>query len=98
VRCVLFRPPGGTFSRFVIRMARPEREHVVPWSVDARDWVEGSTASEIVQRVLGAVRPGSIVLMHDGGGNREATLDALPEIVAGIRRAGLDLVALAPVG
>jgi peptidoglycan-N-acetylglucosamine deacetylase len=94
----LFRPPGGEDSRYVIRAARRSGLRVVLWSVDARDWVAGSTAAEIEQRVLSAVRPGSIVVMHDGGGNREATLAALPEIVAGIRARGLGLVALGPVG
>ena len=95
---VLFRPPGGTVSPFVLRTADAHGLRIVLWSVDARDWVAGTTADEIVQRVLGAVEPGSIVVMHDGGGDREATLAALPEIVAGIRARGLRLVALAPLG
>jgi peptidoglycan-N-acetylglucosamine deacetylase len=44
--------------------------------------------------VLSAVRPGSIVILHDGGGDRSATLAALPAIVRGIRHRGLHLVAL----
>jgi peptidoglycan-N-acetylglucosamine deacetylase len=94
----LFRPPGGNYSPFVLREARRRGLRVVLWSVDARDWVAGSTAAEIERRVLSAVRPGSIVVMHDGGGNREATLAALPRIVARIRARGLAFVALAPVG
>jgi peptidoglycan-N-acetylglucosamine deacetylase len=95
---VLFRPPGGTVSPTVLAAASAHGLRVVLWSVDARDWVAGSTADEIAERVLGAVEPGSIVVMHDGGGDREATLAALPEIVAGIRGRGLRLVALAPLG
>jgi peptidoglycan-N-acetylglucosamine deacetylase len=95
---ILFRPPGGTFSHFVIDAARARGERVVIWSVDARDWVAGTTADEIAARVLRDVQPGSIVVMHDGGGDREATLEALPRIIAGIRSRGLALVPLAPVG
>ncbi len=62
------------------------------------DTDSGVTSAVIEQRVLGAVQPGSIVVMHDGGGPREATLEALPPIIAGIRARGLRLVALAPVG
>jgi peptidoglycan-N-acetylglucosamine deacetylase len=98
VRSVLFRPPGGSVSPVVLAAAAAHGLRVVLWSVDARDWVAGTTAEEIVQRVLGAVGPGSIVVMHDGGGNREATLEAVPEIVAGIRNRGLRLGALAPLG
>jgi peptidoglycan/xylan/chitin deacetylase (PgdA/CDA1 family) len=98
VRSVLFRPPGGSVSPFVVRTAGTRGLRVVLWSVDARDWVPGTTAEQIVQRVLGAVRAGSIVVMHDGGGDRAATLSALPAIIAGIRERGLRFVALAPTG
>jgi len=68
----------------------------VLWSVDPRDWQPGTTAREITRNVLAAIRPGSIVELHDGGGDRSATLAALPAIVKGIRHRGLRLVALAP--
>jgi hypothetical protein len=44
--------------------------------------------------VLAAVGPGSIVILHDGGGDRSATLAALPLIVHGIERRHLHLVTL----
>jgi peptidoglycan/xylan/chitin deacetylase (PgdA/CDA1 family) len=97
-RTVLFRPPGGTVSPVVLAAAAAHGLRIVLWSVDARDWAAGATAETIERRVLGSVGPGSIVLMHDGGGNREATLEALPAIVAGIRARGLRLVSLAPQG
>jgi peptidoglycan-N-acetylglucosamine deacetylase len=98
VNSVLFRPPGGTYSPYVLHEAAVRGMRVVLWSVDSRDWVAGTTTGEVVRRVLGSVRAGSIVLMHDGGGNREATVEALPTIVDAIRRKGLRFVALAPVG
>jgi hypothetical protein len=48
----------------------------------------GVTADQLVQRVLAAARPGAIVLLHDGGGNRSATVAALPAIIDGLRRLG----------
>jgi peptidoglycan/xylan/chitin deacetylase (PgdA/CDA1 family) len=98
VHSVLFRPPGGTYSPFVLRTASAGGQRVVLWSVDTRDWVAGTTADEIVRRALDAVGPGSIVLMHDGGGDRSATLEALPTIIAAIRERGLRFVTLAPTG
>jgi peptidoglycan/xylan/chitin deacetylase (PgdA/CDA1 family) len=98
VRSVLFRPPGGTVSPTVLRAASAHGLRVVLWSVDARDWVEGTTADQIVQRVLSTVGPGSIIVLHDGGGDRTATVRALPAIIAGIRKRGLRFVALAPTG
>jgi peptidoglycan/xylan/chitin deacetylase (PgdA/CDA1 family) len=90
----LFRPPGGSTSGAVVRAAAALGQRVVLWSVDPADWRPGSSAKEITKRVLSAVRPGSIVILHDGGGDRSATLAALPAIVRGIRHRGLHLVAL----
>jgi len=66
----------------------------VTWSVDPRDWAPTATARSIEHRVLRAVGPGSIVVLHDGGGDRSATIRALPKIIHGIRRMGLRLVAI----
>ncbi len=96
IRVGLFRPPGGSFSPKVVRAARELGQRVVLWSVDPVDWQRGIRAKQIVRRVLRAVRPGSIVVLHDGGGNRSATLKALPAIVRGIRAKGLRLVRIAP--
>ncbi|WP_334144181.1 polysaccharide deacetylase family protein [Rhabdothermincola sp.] len=65
----------------------------VGWSVDPCDWDAGD-ADTIAHRVLSALHPGAIVLLHDGGPDRSATLAALPAIVAGARAAGYRLVAL----
>jgi peptidoglycan-N-acetylglucosamine deacetylase len=96
VRTHLFRPPGGSTSSRVVRAAAATGERVVLWSVDPTDWQPGVTAAQITHRVLSAIRAGSIVILHDGGGDRSATLAALPAIVHGIRARGLRLVPLSP--
>jgi len=78
----LLRPPGGSSSPAVVRAAQALGERVVLWSVDPTDWRPGLTPRQIARRVLGAVRPGSIVILHDGGGDRTATIKALPLIRA----------------
>lgn len=98
IRPRLFRPPGGNSSAAVVRAASRVGERVVLWSVDPGDWRAGARARQIAARVLAAVRPGSIVILHDGGGDRSATRVALPAIVRGIRQRGLRLVALTPAG
>ena len=87
----LFRPPGGSFSPLVVDTAETYGQRVVLWSVDPTDWQAGATAKQITKRVLGAVKPGSIVVLHDGGGDQSETLKALPAIVKGIRHKGLKL-------
>ena len=96
IRAGLFRPPGGSTSPSVERIASALGERTVLWSVDPTDWEIGSTPREIATRVLAGVRPGSIVELHDGGGDRSATVRALPLIVRGIRHRKLRLVALTP--
>ena len=92
----LLRPPAGSSSPAVVRAAEASGERVVLWSVDPVDWPAGVKAARIKRNVLSAVRPGSIVLLHDGGGDQSATVAALPGIIKGIRRKHLRLVTLAP--
>jgi peptidoglycan/xylan/chitin deacetylase (PgdA/CDA1 family) len=90
----MLRPPAGGWSRAVVDAAARDGERVVLWSVDPVDWEPGVTAAEVKQRVLSAIQPGSIVDMHDGGGDRSATVQALPGIIRGIRHRHLKLVTL----
>jgi peptidoglycan/xylan/chitin deacetylase (PgdA/CDA1 family) len=88
----LFRPPGGTFSQEVIDIAQQSDTRLVLWSIDPKDWLRGRTSQQITNAVLSNVSPGAIIILHDGGGDRSATVAALPAIIRGIRAKGLDLV------
>jgi peptidoglycan/xylan/chitin deacetylase (PgdA/CDA1 family) len=90
----LFRPPGGTFSPRVIDIAKESDARLVMWSIDPKDWQPGRTSRQIVDAVLSKVGPGSIVILHDGGGDRSATIGALPGIIRGIRAKGLQIVTI----
>jgi peptidoglycan/xylan/chitin deacetylase (PgdA/CDA1 family) len=90
----LFRPPGGSFSPEVIGAAQEMDEQVVLWDVDPRDWAPGRTWRQIVRSVLQEVHPGAIVDLHDGGGDRSATVKALPHIIKGIQHRHLRLVSI----
>lgn len=90
----LFRPPAGSFDAGVVQEARRQGLRVVNWDVDPQDWRSSRSAKEIARAVLTHVRPGSIVDLHDGGGNQKATVRALPMIIKGIRKMGLKLVAI----
>lgn len=84
--CV-FRPPYGDYDGAVVRTARSLSLATVLWNVDPSDWTLPGTAA-IEQRVLAQVRPGSIVISHDGGGPRGQTLAAYPHIIAALRARG----------
>jgi peptidoglycan/xylan/chitin deacetylase (PgdA/CDA1 family) len=88
-----FRPPDGATGPAVNRLGRSLGLVPVLWSVDSRDWsVPGTKA--IVKKVLRDVKPGSIVLLHDGGGDRQETLRALPAILRALERRHLQPVTL----
>jgi peptidoglycan/xylan/chitin deacetylase (PgdA/CDA1 family) len=90
--CV-FRPPYGSYDDSVVRTARELGLATVLWNVDPTDWaLPGSGA--IVQRVLAQVRPGSIIISHDGGGPRGQTLAAYPSIIAALRARGYRIVTI----
>lgn len=93
VRPRFFRPPYGATGAAVNRLGRSLGLVPVLWSVDSRDWQRPGTKA-IVRRVLRNVRPGSIVLLHDGGGDRQETLRALPAILRALARRHLQPVTL----
>ncbi len=91
----LMRPPYGTTSASVNRIARRYKMLVVVWNVDSADW-QNHDPDIIFNRVMKSrnLGPGSIVLMHDGGGNRAGTVAALPRILKALKEKGLTAVTL----
>jgi peptidoglycan/xylan/chitin deacetylase (PgdA/CDA1 family) len=87
----LVRPPGGATSGALTRLVHSLGALSILWDVDPRDWSRPG-AEAIAARVLGSTRPGSIVLLHDGGGDRSQTVAALPVIIRALRKRGLRLV------
>ncbi|MFJ2866497.1 polysaccharide deacetylase family protein [Kitasatospora sp. NPDC087314] len=71
-----FRSPGGDWPAVTLKVSAELGMRPMCWSVDPRDWARPGT-SAITERVLKNVRPGSIVLNHDGGGDRSQTVAAL---------------------
>jgi peptidoglycan/xylan/chitin deacetylase (PgdA/CDA1 family) len=89
----LWRPPYGAENSGIVAQAGAFGLTTVNWDVDPQDWARPGTMV-IVQRVLAQVRPGSIILMHDGPAARQETAAALPYILAGLHQRGLVPVTL----
>jgi peptidoglycan/xylan/chitin deacetylase (PgdA/CDA1 family) len=87
-----YRPPGGSLGPVIYEVAAANDEAVLYWSIDPLDWKKPSR-DELVASVLGQLKPGGIILLHDGGGDREATVAALPAIIEGARAQGYTFVA-----
>ena len=90
--CV-FRPPYGAYDTSIIDTARSLGLATVLWDVDPSDYLQPGT-SAIVERVLAQVRPGSIIISHDGGGPRAQTLAAYPTIFSRLRSEGYRIVTI----
>jgi peptidoglycan/xylan/chitin deacetylase (PgdA/CDA1 family) len=70
-----------------------ERMLSVLWSVDSEDYTRPGVGA-IVRNVVQHAQPGSIVLMHDGGGDRAQTVAAIPGIVRALRDDGYRFVSV----
>jgi len=81
------RPPYGAFNDRVRRVSQTLSMRTVIWSLDTNDWRRPG-ASTIARRVLRRTSNGSIVLMHDGGGNRSQTVTALKTILRTLKARG----------
>lgn len=94
----LFRPPHGVRSPWLVRVSRRRGYVVCGWDGRVCDTAQpGSSA--IVRRVERLLRPGAIVLLHDGdgsggGGSRRQTVEAFPAILDAAERLGLRSVPL----
>ena len=83
----LFRPPGGAVNSSVVATAGALGMQTILWDVDPADWTNPGSGA-VYSRIASAARPGSIILMHDGGGDRSGTLAALPRIIDTLRGRG----------
>lgn len=93
-----YRPPHGYRTPFIAHAVNDHHMHMVLWSVSAGDWATND-AQLVASRVLAQVKPGSIILLHDGldgnpTANRQVLVRALPLILQGLRAKHLTPVRL----
>jgi peptidoglycan-N-acetylglucosamine deacetylase len=93
-RPCLFRPPYGAVSANLVREARRAGMLTIQWNVDPHDYVASEPPRYIAGAVSKAVRRGSIVVMHDGGGDRSRTLRSLNLLLHRLRAHGYKVVAI----
>lgn len=88
-----FRPPYGSYDQRVESIATSMGLDMALWTVDTNDWQQGGV-NGIVQAALSGATDNGVILMHDGGGNRSQTVDALDDIIIGLQSQGYELVTL----
>jgi peptidoglycan-N-acetylglucosamine deacetylase len=108
VKTLLFRPPFGidhqpeTASEIqMLPIPQAMGYIIIGARVDPHDWGEPNgglppPANTIVDRVLAdaTADKGNIILMHDGGGDRSHTVEALPRVIDGLRAKGYEFVSV----
>lgn len=87
----LFRAPYGAVGGSLVGDARRAGLATIQWDVDPRDWATPG-AGAIHARVVKLARGGSIVVMHDGGGPRGQSVQAVASIIQTLRARGYEFV------
>ena len=85
------RPPGGNIDGKAILAADTLADGYIGWSIDTLDYTLPGSDS-IARTILSEVEPGAVVLMHDGGGDRTQTAEALDEAIPKLQEEGYTLV------
>ncbi|MCP4049258.1 MAG: polysaccharide deacetylase family protein [bacterium] len=95
-----FRPPGGKYNKYVLKVLNKHKIKMIMWDVNANDYVHSSPfygiggenpAKKVYDRIVSGVRNGSIILMHNGGNE---SIKALPDIIRKLRSDGYEFITL----
>ena len=89
----LVRPPGGSYDPGVVGLLAARGVQLTLWTVDSGDWTRPGVG-RILATVARELRPGAIILLHDGGGDRSQTVAALPGVLRLLHARGYRAVAL----
>jgi peptidoglycan-N-acetylglucosamine deacetylase len=94
----LYRPPYGVANAAALRIAHARGWRTLLWSQWGRDWEARATPDSIAARVTRGVGAGSVLLLHDADdysspGSWRRTVGALPQVLEGLARRGLEPVA-----
>ncbi|NLJ41985.1 MAG: polysaccharide deacetylase family protein [Clostridiales bacterium] len=81
-----FAPPSGSFNANTVQVARQLGMQTILWTVDTVDWRKPETW-EMVNRVVGKVENGSMILMHP----TQPTAEGLDKIITDVKAKGYEL-------
>ncbi|GAA2859848.1 hypothetical protein Acy02nite_55960 [Actinoplanes cyaneus] len=87
----VFRFPYGASNARTRIVVRNQGLRILGWTVDTRDWSRPG-AKTIENRAVTGTRPGAVILMHDGGGNRSQTVAALDDVIRRLKAKGYTFV------
>lgn len=85
---ILFRAPYGDYDNSVVEAANDLGMYCIQWNIDSYDWQDPSPEN-MKNRLSSQLKPGSIILLHNGA---EATVQTLPAAIAAIQGEGYQIV------
>lgn len=88
----VMRAPGGNFHDEIITNLWDYVDAEIGWDVDTEDWSRPGV--EAISQMIMSVQPGQVILMHDGGGEREQTVEALAECMPKLVEEGYSFVTI----
>ncbi|MEN6351092.1 MAG: polysaccharide deacetylase family protein [Syntrophomonas sp.] len=93
---VLFRPPGGYLSYDLVEMTQQEKVVIAYWTYqqDSKDWKNGMKAAKIAAHIVKYIKPGQIIILHDGSSNGLETAKAVDILIPQLRSQGYRLVTM----
>jgi peptidoglycan-N-acetylglucosamine deacetylase len=99
VEPLLFRPPYGYRTPWLMRAVRRLGYTAVTWDNMTGDWQEDKPVEDIVGDIVRRARPGGVIVLHDGRGtragyDRSRMLQALPRIIEALKSGGFDFVTI----
>jgi hypothetical protein len=80
----VLRPPYGSYDQATFTELKHLGMLMVLWTVDSQDYRRRGV-QQIIDSVVGGAKPGAMMLLHDGGGDRSQTVAAIPPIVKRLR-------------
>ncbi|RJX37534.1 polysaccharide deacetylase family protein [Paenibacillus pinisoli] len=92
-KCKLFRPTYGVFSADTVENVRKLGYKFVLWSrtMLVKDW-ELPGVDIMVNTITRHLKNGAIILLHDGGGNRDQTVQTIREVIPVILKKGYSII------
>lgn len=84
----IYRAPYGEFNNTVIQSAMDKGYYIIQWNLDTLDYT-GLTGEEMWKRIENKIKPGDIILSHNG---TKHTADSLDMLLKNIKQKGLEIV------
>ncbi len=88
----VIRAPGGNLPENVTQVIYPYADYEIGWNIDTMDWSRPGV-QHIIDQLMSA-QPGDIILMHDGGGDRSQTIEALAACLPELKDQGYKFVTI----